>query len=250
MQGHVSGAAERAAFRDLAAGVWERHAAAVSRMLTRMPALRGHELEAARIDLIAAHAYLTTEEGPLHHRELIRDIRTGEGRLLPYAGCLASALRRLPSYRGVALRGGDAAGPEPEVGALVQDPAPVSALVRPAALPAGASVRYAIWSATGRKVRQLLPATAGSPDAYDEIVFVPGTGFRVLGVRTAPAGFRVVLLRELPGNAAAYMDGEQELTPQDLKALTHLEGALAKELPTGEAGDWPERCSGPVGLAG
>ncbi|WP_434587666.1 hypothetical protein [Streptomyces sp. A5-4] len=250
VQGHVSGAAERAAFRELAAAVWERHATAVSRVLTWMPALRGHELEAARIDLIAAHAYLTTEEGPLHHRELIRDIRTGEGRLLPYAGCLASALRRLPSYRGVALRGGDAVGPEPEVGTLLQDPAPVSALVRPTALPAGASVRYAIWSATGRKVRQLLGQSAGSPDAYDEIVFVPGTAFRVLGVRTAPAGSSVVLLRELPGNAATYMDGEQEPTPQDLKALTHLEEALAKELPTGEAGDWPERCSGPVGHAG
>ncbi|WP_073936350.1 hypothetical protein [Streptomyces sp. CB02400] len=248
--GHVSGAAERAAFRDAAAGAWEVHAAAVSRVLTRMPALRGHELEAARTDLIAAHAYLTAEEGSLHHRELIRDLRTGEGRLLPYAGCLASALRRLPSYRGVALRGGDADGPGPAVGTLLHDPAPVSALAGASALPAGAPVRYAIWSVTGRKVRQLIDRPGGPPEAYEEIVFVPGTGFRVLGVRTVPAGPSVVLLRELPGNATAYMDGSEELSGLDLKALTHLEEALAKGFRLGDDPQWPERCSGPVGQDG
>ncbi|MFI2508642.1 hypothetical protein [Streptomyces sp. NPDC018972] len=248
--GHVSGAAERAAFRDAAAGAWEGHAAAVSRVLTRMPALRGHELEAARTDLIAAHAYLTAGEGPLHHRELIRDLHTGEGRLLPYAGCLASALRRLPSYRGVALRGGDADGPEPAVGTLLHDPAPVSALAGSSALPAGAPVRYAIWSVTGRKVRQLLDRPGGSSETSEEIVFVPGTGFRVLGVRTAPAGPSVVLLRELPGNATAYMDGSEELSGLDLKALTHLEEALAKGFRAGDDPQWPERCSGSVGQDG
>ncbi|MET4658680.1 hypothetical protein ABID80_002390 [Streptomyces sp. PvP037] len=248
--GHVSGVAERAAFRDAAAGAWEGHAAAVSRVLTRMPALRGHELEAARTDLVAAHAYLTADEGPLHHRELTRDLRAGEGRLLPYAGCLASALRRLPSYRGVALRGGDADGPEPPVGALLQDPAPVSALAGTSAVPAGAGVRYAIWSVTGRKVRQLLDRPGGDPESYEEIVFVPGTGFRVLAVRTVPAGPSVVLLRELPGNATAYMDGSEELSGLDLKALAHLEEALAKGFRAGGETEWPERCSGPVGQDG
>ncbi|MFE5923242.1 hypothetical protein [Streptomyces sp. NPDC056468] len=250
MPGHVSSAAEREAFRDLAAEVWEGHAAAVSRVLTRMPALRGRELVEARSDLIAAHAYLTTEEGPLHHRELIRDLRTGEDRLLPYAGCLASALRRLPSYRGVALRGGDAAEPEPAVGTLVQEPAPVSALADSSELPAGSPVRYAIWSVTGRKVRQLLDRRAGTPQTHDEVVFVPGTGFRVLGVRTGPDDSSVVLLRELPGMTSAYMDGTEELTGLDLKALAHLEAALAKGFAVGGNGDWPERCTGPLGLGG
>ncbi|MGV9943477.1 hypothetical protein [Streptomyces sp. NPDC003401] len=245
--GHVSGAAERAAFRDAAAGAWEGHAAAVSRVLTRMPALRGHELEAARTDLVAAHAYLTAEEGPLHHRELIRDLHTGEGRLLPYAGCLASALRRLPSYRGVALRGGETDGPEPVVGTLLHDPAPVSALAGSSVLPAGVPGRYAIWSVTGRKVRQLLDRPGSSTEAYEEIVFVPGTGFRVLGVRSVPAGPSVVLLRELPGNATAYMDGSEELSGLDLKALAHLEEALAKGFRADGGPQWPERCSGPVG---
>ncbi|MGW8062563.1 hypothetical protein ACVV2G_09875 [Streptomyces ziwulingensis] len=248
--GHVSGAAERAAFRDAAAGAWEGHAAAVSRVLTRMPALRGHELDAARTDLVAAHAYLTAEEGPLHHREVVRDLRTGEGRLLPYAGCLASALRRLPSYRGVALRGGDADGPEPAVGTLLHDPAPVSALAGPPGLPTGAPVRYAIWSVTGRKVRQLLDRQDGSTGTYEEVVFVPGTGFRVLGVRTRPAGPSVVLLRELPGNATAYMDASEELSALDLRALAQLEEALATGFRVGDDPRWPERCSGPVGQDG
>ncbi|MEU0653043.1 hypothetical protein ABZ485_12480 [Streptomyces albogriseolus] len=248
--GHVSGPAERAAFRDAAGGAWEGHAAAVSRVLTRMPALRGQELDAARTDLVAAHAYLTAGEGPLHHRELIRDLRTGEGRLLPYAGCLASALRRLPSYRGVALRGGDADGPAPGVGTLLHDPAPVSALAGSSALPSGAPVRYAVWSVTGRKVRQLIDRPGGPPETYEEIVFVPGTGFRVLGVRTVPAGPSVVLLRELPGNATAYLDGSDELSGLDLKALTHLEEALAKGFRPGDDHQWPERCSGPVGQDG
>ncbi|MDX3573503.1 hypothetical protein [Streptomyces sp. ID05-47C] len=248
--GHISGAVERAAFRDAAAGSWEGHAAAVSRVLTRMPALRGHELEAARTDLIAAHAYLTAEEGPLHHRELIRDLHSGEGRLLPYAGCLASALRRLPSYRGVALRGGDTDGPDPAIGTLLHDPAPVSALAGSSELPSGAPGRYAIWSVTGRKVGQLLDRPGGSTETYQEIVFVPGTGFRVVGVRTVPAGPSVVLLRELPGNATAYMDGSEELSGLDLKARTYLEEALAKGFRLGDDPQWPERCSGPVGQEG
>lgn len=175
-------------------------------------------------------------------------MRRGEGRLLPYAGCLASALRRLPSYRGMALRGGDADGPAPKVGTLIQEPGPLSALAGSSALPSGVSTRYAIWSVTGRKVRQLLDRPGGSP--YDEIVFVPGTGFRVLGVRTGPAGSSVVLLRELPGHATVYMDGAEELSGLDLKALRQLEEALEKDLPVGEGRSWPERCTGPVGRHG
>lgn len=252
--GHVSSDAERAAFRELASAVWEQHAAAVTRLLTRMPALRGEELEAARADLIAAHVYLTAEEGPLGHRELIHDTHTGEGRLSPYAGCLASALRRLPTYRGVVLRGGDPTGPEPAIGTLLQDPGPVSALVRSSELPAGAGVRYAIWSSTGRRTRQLLDRpVAESPEPFDEIVFAPGTGFRVLGARTAPDGSRVVLLRELLGNATAYMTGElgaEELSKRDLVALVHLEEAIAEDFTARGSRSWPERCTGPVGHDG
>ncbi|QLH25375.1 hypothetical protein [Streptomyces sp. Rer75] len=105
---------------------------------------------------------------------------------------------------------------------------------------------YAIWSVTGRKVRQLLDRPAGTREAHDEVVFAPGTGFRVLGVRTV-RGAPVVLLRELPATATAYVDEASELSQLDRKALARLEVALADEIPAGEAQDWPERCVGPVG---
>lgn len=254
LPGHVSDAAERAAFREFAADDWDRHAAAVSRLLSRMPVLRGRELDAVRTDLVALHAYLTAEKGPLRHRELVDDLRAGEGRLLPYAGCVTSALRTLPSYRGVVLRGGGAAdSPEPEpetqpeAGALLQDPAPVSGLVLDPALPGATPVRYAILSATGRKVRRLTEPADSATGTNDEIVFAPGTGFRVLGSWTPPAGPSVVLLRELPAHATAYMDGTRELSQRDLKARTQLKDALAAGLPGGEGPGWPERCVGPVG---
>ncbi|WP_217127480.1 hypothetical protein [Streptomyces sp. AC558_RSS880] len=249
--GHISTAAERAGFRDLAAPGWERHGAAVLRWLTRMPALRGQELEEARADLIALHVYLTDEDGPLDHAALVRDLRAGDGRLPGYAACLASALRRLPSHRGVAVRGAgpDAGEAVPEPGTLLLDPAPVGALALPRTLPEGVPVRYAIWSVTGRKVRQLLdrPAAAG---AADEIVFAPGSAFRVLGTR-APHGAPVVLLRELPATSAVYQDGaEEELSGLDRSALDRLEKALDGVLPGGDGPGWPARCTGPVGHVG
>lgn len=60
----------------------------------------------------------------------------------------------------------------------------------------------------------------------------------------------MVLLREIPGNAIAYMDGAEELSSLDLKALAQLEEALGKGLPAGEGPRWPERCTGPVGRDG
>lgn len=232
--GYVSGAGERAGFRGMAGGEWERHARGADAMLAAVAGLRGGEREAARADLAAVHAYLTAEEGPLHHRELVRGLRAGEEWLRPYAACVASGLRRLPSYRGIALRGGAADGGGPEAGALLQDPAPVAALTRPPAGDGTLTPRYAIWSSAGRR----------TPDG---IVFAPGTGFRVLGTWKAPAGTTVVLLRELPAHATAYMDGARELSPRDLAALGHLKAVLDAGLPAGAERSWPERCAGPVG---
>ncbi|MET9506779.1 hypothetical protein ABZY42_34610 [Streptomyces sp. NPDC006622] len=248
--GHVSTVTERAGFRDLVGSGWERHGAAVLRWLTRMPALRGQELEEARADLIALHAYLTDEDGPLHHTTLARDLRTGDGRLPGYAACLASALRRLPSHRGVAVRGAvpDAGEGVPEPGTLLLDPAPVGALALPRARPEGVPVRYVIWSVTGRKVRQLLDRTGAA--AADEIVFAPGSAFRVLDTRT-PHGVPVVLLRELSATAADYQGGaEEELSGLDRSALDRLEKALDGAL-SGDGGPgWPARCTGALGHGG
>ncbi|MGC9501463.1 hypothetical protein [Streptomyces sp. WG7] len=251
--GHVSSASERAAFRALTSGEWEHHSAAVVRWLTRMPALRSQGLEAAREDLIAVHAYLTAQEGAaLHHGALAREMRAGESGLLPYAACLASALRRLPSYRGVAVRGADAlegAPDAPEAGALLVQPGPVSALALPPVRPDGPATRYAIWSVTGRKVRHLLDALgSGASPTQEEIVFAPGTGFRVLGTREVH-GSPVILLRELPGSAATWTDSSEALSGLDRSALDRLEKALKDAFAGGPGPHWPQRCTGPVGPA-
>jgi hypothetical protein len=243
---HRSSEAERRAFRVLAETVWERHSAAVARALAGMPVLRGQEQEAARADLIALRMYLQGGEGPLNHGELVRTLRAGEDRLLPYAACLASGLSRLPSYRGVALRGMGPAGPDgPEgsgpgglrPGTVLRDPAPVSAMpLDPAGKNSVPGVGYAIRSITGRRVRQLL-------DDGDEVVFAPGTAFRVLEVRMRGT-FPLVLLRQLPDAENASTG----LEDADHTALARLDQDLKDRTSTAPGlGSWPERCAGPIG---
>ncbi|WP_327249996.1 hypothetical protein [Streptomyces sp. NBC_01320] len=250
--GHVSSQAERSQFRELAAGVWEHHSAAVSRALTRMPALRGEELEAARADLIAVQAYLTSYEEFVSGQALAEDLLAGGTRLLPYLACLASGLRRLSSYRGISLRGLRSVGGIPgnagealEPGSLLQAPGPVSSLAHAAEWPGGAPLGYAIWSVTGRRVRQLLPGGSGS--GAGEVVFAPGTAFRVLGTQEV-AGLAVVLLRELPATESAIATNSPAGQQLDRTALTRLEEALTGGLPM--RGSWPERCVGRVTSGG
>ncbi|WP_405389900.1 hypothetical protein OG596_19625 [Streptomyces sp. NBC_01102] len=247
LPGHSSTDAERAAFRVLAESGWERHGAAVARMLTRMPALRGQEQEAARPDLIAMQLYLRGAEGPLSHTALHLALRTGNERLLPYAACVASGLRRLPAFRGAAVRGAPA-GQLPVPGGCLRDAGPVSALPVEGGAPAPGGTRYAIWSVTGRRVRQLFDGPA--PDARtDEVVFLPGTVFRVLDVRT-DAGSPLILLRELPGAPAPAASGQEPLDDQDRAALARLDASLSGHPAGAGPSSWPDRCSGPVGSHG
>ncbi|MFE0731678.1 hypothetical protein ACFW2X_26205 [Streptomyces antibioticus] len=241
--GHRSTEDERSAFRVLADAEWDRHGAAVARSLARMPALRGREQEAARADLIALRLYLHSAEGPWSHRALTRALRSDEEGPLPYAACLTSALNRLPSYRGVVLRG-TGAGPGhgvrvPRPGTLLRDPAPVSASpldpIRPAMTTGGS---YVIWSVTARRIRQLLDAG----DGPEEVVFAPGAVFRVLDVRGGDSSAQI-FLRELTG---------PHLPPRpdpdgDGVALARLDEAVRGRSAPAGGGQWPERCTGPFG---
>ncbi|MDX3452972.1 hypothetical protein PV396_13595 [Streptomyces sp. ME02-8801-2C] len=237
---HQSTEEERRSFRVLADAAWERHSAAVNRALAGMPTLRGAAQEAARADLIAVRMYLQGGEAPLNHRELTRSLRDGEPRLLPYAACLASGLGRLPSYRGAVLRGpgGTPSHGELRPGAVLRDPAPLSGLpLDPAGKDRVAGVAYAIWSITGRRVRQLL-------DSGEEIVFTPGTPFRVLDVLDVgtEGATPLVLLRQLPDLTTT----SGVLEDADHTALERLRHAL-KDRTSPDPEEWPERCSGPVG---
>lgn len=239
-----SGEAERAEFRALAQPVWERHRASVNRAMTRMPALRGSQLDAARTDLVAVHLYLSGALDELGLRD------AADGVPAAYTACLGSGLNRLPSYRGVAVRGGLSDGDLARFvpGGVLSEPGPLSALPIDAArgLPATAG-GYVIWSSTGRRVRPLL----GSAPGADEVVFPPGAVFRVLDVRSAgPAP--TVLLVEVAGGASVE-DRPGGLSDADHAALDRLDEALRRHA-SPDDGDtaarpttWPSRYDTPLG---
>jgi hypothetical protein len=98
-----------------------------------------------------------------------------------------------------------------------------------------------------RKVRHLLDALgSGASQTQEEIVFAPGTSFRMLGTRELH-GSPVILLRELPGSAATWTDSFEELSGLDRSALDRLDKALKDAFADGRGPHWPQRCTGPVG---
>ncbi|MGW4837531.1 hypothetical protein [Streptomyces globisporus] len=241
--GHRSSEAERTAFRALAGDMWDRHGAAVARALARMPALRGKEQEAARADLIALRMYLHLSEGPFSHGALTWSLRDRELDLLPYGACVASALNRMPSYRGVVLRGTTASGDggrpgPPRPGTLLRDAALLSTVRLDAGTAPPPGDSYVIWSVAGRRVRQF-----SEQRGPEEVVFAPGTLFRVLAVRRAQPGVQIHL-RELTGPAGALAPDPEG----DRAVLARLEAVAAgpEATPKG-TGHWPERCAGAVG---
>ncbi|MFF3561795.1 hypothetical protein ACFYXS_17290 [Streptomyces sp. NPDC002574] len=256
--GHRSSAAERAALRLLAGPEWERHAPAVARALTRLPASADEEREAAEADLTALRLHLDGAGGLLDHRALAGACYGRDDRLLPFAACLVSALRRLPTHRGAVLRGAGSALPreeDPETdplrpGTVLRDGAPLSGVPvvgGSAGWPRGP--RYAIWSVTGRLARRLFddPGQLGE----DEVLFAPGTPFMILDVRRSGPS-PVVLLRELPASggtpaSTAGKDAQAEWGDADRAALAELDEVLRGRTAPPGTGGWPERCAGPVG---
>ncbi|MCO5994333.1 hypothetical protein [Actinoallomurus rhizosphaericola] len=242
--------AERTKFRSLVQPIWERHSAAVNRAMTRMPALRGGQVDAARIDLVAVHVHLSGGLSELDGHEP----GSPGGHALPeaYLACLASGLSRLPSYRGAAARGGLPADGDLErfvPGTVLHEPGPVSALPIGDAAGLPAAGGYVIWSSTGRRVRPL--AGSGSGTGPEEIVFPPGTAFRVLGVRSAGQA-PIVLLSEIIRAGSGTGDRPGVLGDADRAALERLDEALRRQAPTTGAASpaaWPVRCAAPLGEA-
>lgn len=214
---------------------------------------------------MAVTAYLGNPDGPLGHGELTRALRTGDDRLHSYAACLASGLRRMPTYQGLVLRGTGtkadrASGLRP--GDRLADLAPVSAVVPDGGPPMPGDACYAVWSVTGRRVRRLSDDhddhddhdSYDGYDAHDEVVFLGGTSFRVLDVRLDSAS-PLVLLRELPdlgvaGSASARPtrpDAPAGLDEVDRAVLGWLDEALRGQSNRSGGAAWPPRCAGPIG---
>ncbi|MFD3941801.1 hypothetical protein [Streptomyces sp. NPDC058579] len=217
--------------RTMLGPAWERHHQAVVRALTRLPSVRSRADDTMRADLVALHLHLTGESAVLPEARRREAINAG--------------LRRLPSYRGPALRStGPGAGAEdPVPGMELSFDAPISALAADRALPGGSGDRYVIWSATARRIRPLLDDAAAGADTVEEVVFGAGTRLRVIGVRDGLAGGRLILLREMPDSAPPAVPGE--LDPQDALFQERLVTWLADAEPRwDESAVWPERCVG------
>ncbi|MDX3237870.1 hypothetical protein PV392_19740 [Streptomyces sp. ME03-5709C] len=235
---HWSTPEQRGAFRGLAGEEWERHSAAVRRAMAGLPAARDQRQEAVHDDLVAVRMYLEQTDDTARHAELQASFRSGEREVLPFAACLTSGLQWLAPYRGAVLRGAAPAGAVGDVrpGQTLHEAAPVSGLrIDRTDTAAVARAAYAIWSITGRAAGSLREGT-------DEIVFAPGTRYRVLDVHTE-AGTPLVLLRQLPDRVAAETAGALE--DADEIARTRLELALV-DLTWG-TGPWPARCTGTIG---
>jgi hypothetical protein len=139
---------------------------------------------------------------------------------VPLARCVSSGLRRLPSYRGASqliTAGGPSHVDTYGDRILVTEWAFLTATTAGRAIVPG-EIEFRIWSMTARRTALI------DPELPDQVVFVPGTSFKVLEVRDEPAP--VVLLREL-SSAEIGEDGKVNTTRSmfDDLALNGLEQA-------------------------
>jgi hypothetical protein len=225
---------------------YDAAASSVTRVLSETPGLRGDARISAPdllTDLVAARLYLTGE--PQRIDDAVR--RGKAGPHVPFGRCVASGLRRLPSYRGATRLRVTLADAEWQwYGGrhLVTEWAFCPALTTGTARLPG-NVEFLIWSMTARRASLLEPSLPG------QVLFLPGTSFKVLRVRADDR--REVLLRELSA-AEVDPDGQvrAERAPLDEIALTGLErasdawqrAAPGEELPAGYA----HRFASPPGL--
>ncbi|MGW1626619.1 hypothetical protein [Streptomyces sp. NPDC002172] len=196
----------------------------------------------ALADLAAVHLYLA-EEG----RKLDEAMSQGAvGADLSLARCVASGLRRLPSFRGPATVRSSAVGPVTDwyrENRFVTEQGFWTASASPAALRQGGP-GFVVWSLTARHTK------AVDASAPDRLIFLPGTRFKVL--RVIDGEQPLVLLRELfppePGAGRRPDDTDgKEPTWLDESTLDELERMTAgprtaspstMPVPSAVAGPW------------
>ncbi|WP_335979204.1 hypothetical protein [Streptomyces sp. CA2R106] len=222
---------------DVAAGT-------VSRVMSEVPGLRGGSREKATdalIDLVAVRLYLTGNSAGVDAS--VRSARVGPH--VPLARCVASGLRRLPSYRGIAVLGAELTDAERawyRDGRLVTEWSFCAASAQPIQEVAERP-RFVVWSMTARRTSLL------DGSAPDRVVFLPGTTFKVL--RPAAAAGDLVLIREM---AATEIGADGRVAPGrtalDERALESLERAAAAlpRTPVAADADRPRTPHSPPGL--
>jgi hypothetical protein len=226
---------ERAWLRRSLSKQYDAAASSVSRLISEVPGLRGSTSVAdVLVDLIAVQVYLSAPT-----RDLDDAVRAGQaGPHVPIARCVGSGLRRLPSYRGVTrtcVTLSDAEWDWYGDRRLVTEWSFLPALTSGRGRLPG-SVDFLIWSMTARRTNLLVP------DPPDQVVFLPGTSFKVLGIGTTPR--RQVLLREL---SAAEVGADGQVAPGrgplDELALSELEDRGGSWLSVEPTDDLPKVCA-------
>lgn len=213
---------ERAWLRRTLKGQYDSAANHVARVLSESPGLRGTSRQSADdvvSDLVAVRLYLSG--GTDRIESAVRSAVVGPH--VPLARCVASGLRRLPSYRGATLLRTTLSEAQWQwygKRRLVTEWAFCSALTTAHPDLTG-DVDVLIWSMTARRTALL------DPTVPDRVLYLPGTSFKVLGVRDEER--RVLLLRELTGPEIGA-DGSVDLRrlPLDDIAMAGLEQATTE----------------------
>jgi hypothetical protein len=198
---------------------YDATASFVARILSEYPGLRGGGSAAdteVLSDLVALRLYLTGKVPGLD--AAVRAAQVGPH--VPLARCVASGLRRLPSYRGplrtraqltdAQVRWYGARGHVTEWSFL---PALASGALE---LPGSAEIL--VMSLTGRRTGML------EPSRPEQVVFAPGTSFKVLNVGEGEHGPQI-RLRELTRTEVADDGTVQALPALDEFAAGALEEA-------------------------
>jgi hypothetical protein len=240
--GHRSTAEDRQRFRSSLGWRYDAQVRSVASLLAERPGLRsvGPLGDTAMTELVAVGVFAGSGQA-----DVVAAIRSGDAGLdTSYVSCLAAGLRLLPTLQGVVVRGGPAdpaAADGYRPGTELVEPAPMVACGEPDGTVPGA-VEVLIWSVTARRLTGL---AGGGRDG--EVVFGPGTVFRVLAVQDGHP--RRVLLTEVPaGWPSGGATGERRLAGirTRLEAAAAARAALAGGAPA--AAD-PAGSAVPPGLA-
>ncbi|MGH3380502.1 MAG: hypothetical protein ACRDP6_37785, partial [Actinoallomurus sp.] len=234
----VSTPEERQAFRASLGWRYDAAVRSVARLLAENPGLRSaDEDEVMMAELAAVRVFVARDQAAL-----VESIRLGgneDDRIL--AACASGGLRRLPSFQGVVIRGGpvEASAVEAyEVGRELVEAAPLIALDDvDGHAPGAGAVEVVIWSATARRLNGF-----ADDRVTPEVVFLPGTVFRVLAVDPPLVGVPVVDLPSVAAHpVAAHSVGAH---PGDASAAGTRRVLLA-EIPPGKSGpghsEWAAR---------
>ncbi|MGW1564850.1 hypothetical protein ACWCQ1_51965 [Streptomyces sp. NPDC002144] len=204
----------------------ERYREAMASVARALPQSLGppagirHDRVNVLADLAAVHLYLAGE-----WEELDEALSQGTvGAHLSLARCLSSGLRRLASYRGPAIVRTGTVGPVTEWyrdNQFVTEQGFWAASASAAVLREGGP-GFVVWSLTARRTAVV------APYAPEQLVFLPGTRFKVL--RVIDGRQPLVLLRELfPPEPAGHQPGDagedgatwlDESTLADLERIT------------------------------